>query len=57
MVDDELCSNLGSKRDAVELISRDMHGCIPAKVVVALLQFQHAYVTAAEVVVDDADLV
>ena len=37
MVDDELCSNLGSKRDAVELISRDMQGCILAEGVIPML--------------------
>ena len=49
MVDGELCSNLGIKRDAVELMGRDMQGCIPAEGVGTMLALQQALVAEVEV--------
>ena len=49
MVDGELCSNLGSKRDAVELMSRDMQGCIPAEGVIPMLPCEQLCIAVAGV--------
>ena len=57
MIEGELGGSLGSERVAVQLMGRDMQGCIPAEGVVALLPFQHVLVAAAQVAVGDADLV
>ena len=57
MIEGELGGSLSSERVAVQLMGCDMQGCILAEGVVALLPFQHAYGTAAEVAADDAGLV
>ena len=54
MIEGELGGSLGSECVAVQLMGRDMQGCIPADCVVALLPFQHVLVAAAQVVVGDA---
>ena len=49
MVDGEPCSNLSSKRDAVELMGHDMQGCILAEGVISMLPREQLCIAVAGV--------